>query len=175
MPLVSGKGCRVSPWPSWSPFRAPDSFWWFMFFLKIYASVHLCAVAHHCRCALALSSCGEGGLLFLAVGRPPVAVVFVAKGFSRCGTCVQQLQLPGSRARAQWLWPTDSVAPWHVGSSQTGDPTRVSCIARRILKPSWTTREASWLFLKLGASFSAIKILKVFSGRRGREGLGVRS
>ena len=138
-----------------------------MFFLKIYASVHLCAVAHHCRCALAPSICGAGGLLFLAVGRPPVAVVFVAKGFSRCGTCVQQLQLPGSRARAQWLWPTDSVAPWHVGSSQTGDPTRVSCIARRILKPSWTTREASSLFLKLGASFSAIKILKVFSGRRG--------
>ena len=114
MSLGSGKGCRVSPWPAWSPFRAPDSFWWFMFFLKIYSFIYLCAVAHLCRCALAFSSCGEGGLLFLAVGRLLVAVAFVAKGFSRCGTCVQQLQLPGSRAQAQWLWRTrifSSISP----------------------------------------------------------------
>ena len=71
-----------------------------------------------------------------------------AVGFSRCGTWVQQLQFPGSAARAQRLWHTDFVAPWHVGSSQTSNPARVSCIARRILKPNWTTREASWLFFK---------------------------
>ena len=39
-------------------------------------------------------------------------------GFSGYSTWAQQLLLPGSRAQPQQLWCTDSVAPWHVGSSQ---------------------------------------------------------
>ena len=59
-------------------------------------------------------------------------------GFSCCGaralgTRAQQLWLAGSRAQAQLLWCTGLVAPWHVGSSQTRDRTRVPCTGRRIL------------------------------------------
>ena len=50
---------------------------------------------------------------------------------------LQQLQhvgsvaaAPGSRAQAQWLRHTGSVAPWHLGSSQTRCGT---CIGRCIL------------------------------------------
>ena len=39
--------------------------------------------------------------------------------FNDCGTWAPQLQLPGSRARAQQLWHTDLVGPWLVGSSHT--------------------------------------------------------
>ena len=42
-------------------------------------------------------------------------------GFSSCGT------------PAQYLWLVGLVAPWHVGSSQTRDRTRVPCIGRQIL------------------------------------------
>ena len=45
-----------------------------------------------------------------------------SSGFSSCGTWAQSLQLPGSRE----LWHMGLVAPWHVGSSQTGDRTCVS-------------------------------------------------
>ena len=37
-----------------------------------------------------------------------------------------------------WLWLPGLVAPWHVGSSWTGDRTCVPCTGRRILNP-WTT------------------------------------
>ena len=42
-------------------------------------------------------------------------------GFSGCGTWVQSLQFPGSRAQAQYLWHTGLVAPQHVESSQIKD------------------------------------------------------
>jgi len=44
-----------------------------------------------------------------------------------------------------------SVAPRHVGSSQTRDQTRVPCIGRQILN-HWTTREvlAIWKIMKVG-------------------------
>ena len=58
-------------------------------------------------CARAFSSCGERGPLFIAV-RGPLTVVA-----SRCGA-----QAPD--AQAQSLWLTGLVAPWLVGSSQTG-------------------------------------------------------
>ena len=35
--------------------------------------------------------------------------------------------------RLRYLWPTGLVAPWHVGSSLTGDQTRVFCFGKRIL------------------------------------------
>ena len=46
---------------------------------------------------------------------------------------LQQLQLPGSRAQAPWLWLTRLVVPQHVGSSRIRDATLVSCIGRQIL------------------------------------------
>ena len=57
----------------------------------------------------------------------------------------------GSRAQAQELWHVVSVAPRHVGSSQTRDQTRVPCIGRQILN-HWTTREvlAIWKIMKVG-------------------------
>ena len=46
--------------------------------------------------------------------------------------------------RARWLqelWPTGSVAPRYVGSSQTGDWTGVPCIARQTAN-HWAVRES---------------------------------
>ena len=68
-------------------------------------------------------------------------------GFSNCGAQAQQLQLAGSRAQAQQLWRTGSVAPRHVGSSQTWAQTRVPCIGRWILNHG-TTREAPKFYFK---------------------------
>ena len=66
------------------------------------------------------SSCGEGGLLFVAVRRLQAHAL-------------QQLWLVGSRAQAQQLWHMGLVAPQHVGSSWTRARTRVPCIGRQIL------------------------------------------
>ena len=59
---------------------------------------------------------------------------------------LQQLQFPGTRAQAQWLWHTDLGTPWHVRSSQTRDGSRVPCIGRWILYP-WATREVLQLWI----------------------------
>ena len=56
------------------------------------------------------------------------------RGLSCCGA-----QAPD--ARAQQLWLTGPVAPWHVGSSQTRARTRVPCIGRQTLNHC-ATREA---------------------------------
>ena len=42
--------------------------------------------------------------------------------------------------RAQKLWCTGLVAPWHVGFSQTSDRTHIPCIGRQILN-HWACRE----------------------------------
>ena len=57
---------------------------------------------------------GDRGSSLVAVGR-----------LSSCGT----------RALEHRLSSCSSVAPWHVGSSQTRDQTCVPCIGRRILIP----------------------------------------
>ena len=41
--------------------------------------------------------------------------------------------LQGSGAQIHWWWCTGVAAPRHVRSSQTGGPTRASCIGRRAL------------------------------------------
>ena len=94
----------------------------------------------------AFSSCGERGLLFVAVRRLLIAVaslrcgawalgvrasVVVAHGLSSCG----------SRA----LERTGLVAPQHVGSSWTRAQTHVPCIGRQILTHC-ATREAQASF-----------------------------
>lgn len=55
-------------------------------------------------------------------------------GFRRCG-------LPGSGARAQYVWCTGLAAPWHEGSSQIRDQTCAPCIGKPILYYC-ATREA---------------------------------
>ena len=61
------------------------------------------------------------------------------RGLSCCGA-----QAPD--VRAQQLWLTGLVAPWHVGSSQTRARTRVPCIGRQTLNHC-ATREAHSFFL----------------------------
>ena len=63
----------------------------------------------------------------------------------------QQAQLAGSRAQAQKLWHTGSVASWPMGSSWIRDRTHVSCIGRQILN-HWANREAlpAHFFKKFG-------------------------
>ena len=62
-------------------------------------------------------------------------------GCQSCSTLAQQLQLPGSRAQAQYLWWTGLAAPRLLGSSWTRDWTCVSCIAGWTLY-RWATKEA---------------------------------
>ena len=61
---------------------------------------------------------GGFSLQGLLVGR---AQALERTGFSGCGSRAQSLQLPGSRAQAQWLWCTGLAALQHVGSSQIRD------------------------------------------------------
>ena len=68
--------------------------------------------------------------------------------FSSYGTWAQQLWLLGSRAQAQQLWHTGSVAPQHMGSSQTRDQTHVSYIGRQILYHGATREAPKDFFLK---------------------------
>ena len=76
-------------------------------------------------------------------------------GFSSCSTWTQELQLSGSRAQAEWLWPTGLVAPQHEGSFRIRDGTRVSCIGRQT-PYHWATREA--LLLLLLSRFSRVRL-----------------
>ena len=80
-------------------------------------------------CARALSSCGKWGPLFIVV-RGPLTIVASLVAEHR----LQMRRLSSCGARA-------SVAPWHVGSSQTRARTHVPCISRQILNHC-ATREA---------------------------------
>ena len=94
--------------------------------------------------------------VFVAVLRPSLVVesrghsLVVARGFLIavaycCG--VQALGLAGFSSCGMWaqqLWCTGSVAPRHVGSSQTRDQICVPCIATQTPN-HWTTREARFL------------------------------
>ena len=52
-------------------------------------------------------------------------------GFRRGSTCTQQLRPAGSRPQARQLCCRGLVSPWHVGSSQVMDRTRVPGITRQ--------------------------------------------
>ena len=111
------------------------------------------AVLGLCCCIRTFSSCGERGLLFIAMCGLLIAVAsLVAEhtgsrcaGFSSCGTRAQQLWLVDSRAQAQQLWHMGLVVPRHVGSSQTRAQTCVPCTGRWILNHC-ITREVPALF-----------------------------
>ena len=66
--------------------------------------------------------------------------------FRICGVWSQSSRLLDSRAQAQLLWHTGLAAPWHVGSSLTGDWTCVSYVGRQILY-HWVTRDIQAIIL----------------------------
>ena len=74
----------------------------------MYLFIYLAALGL-CCCAWAFSSCGEQGLLFIAVRGLLIAVAsLVAEHWFQVHG-VQQLWLVGSRAQAQQLWHTGLV------------------------------------------------------------------
>ena len=74
-----------------------------LFFLKNY--LFLAALGLRC-CARAFSSCGERGLLFVAVRRLLIVVASLVAEHGLQARGLQQLWLSGSRVQAQQLWRT---------------------------------------------------------------------
>ena len=125
--------------PRLSGFKSP-----FLFFIFTLAVLVL-----HCYLQ-AFSSCGKQGLIFVAVHSHSFSLTWLlllwhldsgAHRLQYCGLQAQELQPVGSRVWARQLWHVSSLAPCHVGSSQTRDETHVLCIGRWILN-HWTTRES---------------------------------
>ena len=127
--------------------------------IYLFICLFLAALGLHC-CTRAFSSCGEWGLLFVAVCRLLIAVASLAAEHGLQARGLQQLWLVGSRKQAQQLWPTGLVAPWHMGSSQTRDRTHVPCIGRRILNHCATRKAPKILTLKKIQMISLINSTK---------------
>ena len=106
-------------------------------------------------CAWAFSSCGERGLLFVAVRGLLIAAASLVAEHGLQAHGLQQLWLTGSRAQAQQLWLTGLVAPRHVGTSRTRARTHVPCIGKWFLNHC-ATREAQRLLLFLLPVYSLI-------------------
>ena len=95
------------------------------FFKNFYLFIFGCAASSLLRGPFFLPSCGGGYFLvvvhrLLTASIPPV-VEHRLQGTQVSGAVVLGLQSTGS------------VAPWHMGSSQTRDRTHVSCMGRQIL------------------------------------------
>ena len=118
---------------------------WLTFFQKNILKIlliYLFMAALGLRCyTRAFSSCGERGLLFVAVRGLLIAVASLVAEHGLQAHGLQQLWLAGSRAQAQQWWPTGLVAPQHVGLSQNRARTCVPCIGGRILN-HYAAREA---------------------------------
>ena len=104
-------------------------------------------------CTRAFSSCGEQGLLFVALRGLLIVVASLVAEHGLQAQGLQQLQhvgsrgsLTGSREQAWQLWHTGFVALRHVGSSRTRDRTHVSCIGRWILNRC-TTGEVPYMLI----------------------------
>ena len=102
-------------------------------------------------------------LCWVFVAARGLSLVVASRGFSVCARASQCRRLScgprvrGSSSCSHGLQSAGSVAPWHVGSSQTGDRTRVPCIARQILK-HWTAREAPQYYFFLSHLFSYLDL-----------------
>ena len=124
----------------------------FTFFKKnefIYLFIYyLATLGLHCY-VRAFSSCGERGLLFVAVRGLLIVVASLCCRAWALGAQAQQLWLVGSRAQVQQLWCMGLVAPRHVGSSWTRARTRVPCIGRWILNHCTTSEVPRMLLLKI--------------------------
>ena len=79
------------------------------------------------------SDCAEPGLLFFTALALLISVASLAMGYRLQVPMLPWLQLPGSRAQAQWLHCMGLVAPGQVESSWARDRTPVPCTVRRIL------------------------------------------
>ena len=101
---------------------------------------------------LALRGCAGFSLVAGSGGHSLVRCLLLLRSAGSRARGLRSLQrvaaAPGSRAHSAHLWCTGFVALRHVGSSQTRDWTRVSCIGRWILHP-WATREAPTVLLNL--------------------------
>ena len=84
--------------------------------------IFLVALGLHC-CEWVFSSCGEWGLLFVAMSRLLVAVA----------SFVQSTQVLVVAALWAQQLCSSLVAPWHVESSSTRNRTCVPCMGRQIL------------------------------------------
>ena len=84
----------------------------------------------------AFSTCGKQGLLFVAVHGLLIVTSSLAVEHRLQVLCVQQ------------LWPEDLVAPQHLGSFKTRDPTCVPCIGRQTLIHYITREVLAKHFLK---------------------------
>ena len=83
----------------------------------------------------------HGGLLSVCGVRASLAGFLSLWSVGSRAHGLQQLQLPGPRARAQRLWLMGLAAPRHLGSSWIRVWTRVSCSGRQT-HYHWATREA---------------------------------
>ena len=117
----------------------------FIYFLKFYLFIFT-VLCLRC-CVQDFSSCGEQGLLFVAVCELLIVVasLVVKHGLQACG--LQQLWRVDSVVVIRRLQSTDSVVVVHrlsslrhVGSSRTRAQTCVPCIGRQILNHC-TTKE----------------------------------
>ena len=110
----------------------------FLIFIYLFIYCWLCWVFVAVRGLF--SSCGNRGLLFVAVCGLLLAVASFVLEHRLQAPRLQQLWHVGSRTQAQQLWHKGLVAPRHVGSSRTRARTHVPCIGRQILNHC-TTRE----------------------------------
>ena len=103
-------------------------FWLCWVLVAVQASLWLWRAGATTRCGAWASHCG---------GLPREAWALGWEGFSSCSSWALEN-----------LWHTGFDVLWHVGSSQTGDQTRISCLGRRVLY-HWATMEVphaiSWL------------------------------
>ena len=100
-------------------------------FLIIFKS--LAVLSLHCF-AWTFSNCSRQGLLSSFSAQAPLQQLLL-------------LQSTGSRVRGlQQLWLVHLVAPWHMQSSQTRDPTCVFCIGRWILNPQTIRKSNMHIF-----------------------------
>ena len=119
----------------------------FFFFYKFIYFIYLfLAALGLCCCAWAFSSCGEQGLLFVAVRRLLIAVASLVAEYDTYLLGSRHADFSSCGTRAQQLWHTGLVAPWHVGSSRTRTRTHVPCIGRRILNHCATREDLSISF-----------------------------
>ena len=79
-----------------------------------------------CCCMWAFSSCGEQGLIFIAV-----AQASHCRGFSCCGALALDRGASVVASHGLSSWASGLVVQQHVGSSLTRDQTLVPCVGRQ--------------------------------------------
>ena len=106
----NGRTLRCSAWAFSALVSCPGTLGVFVVvvvFINLFIYLSLAVLGLRC-CTWAFSSCGERGLLFVAVRGLLIAVASLVRstgsrrvGFSSCGTWAQELWLMGSRPQAQ--------------------------------------------------------------------------